>query len=218
MLPTESIIRRKSFKDIYETFIQFDRVPDPKDKSVHDCLYKTRKQVISVPYDCYWDSNRVNRQIEFWNFWNQQGPDIMYTFDFILYNDRFYHDHINRLWFIIAYVKIIAMEIENPLDIVTHVKELNLYKKLYNQMNSRIVVLEQLIAHMFTNKGTFVDNNIVINNKPLLSRVTLYDKLTTEQQIDLIGGNIHVNTLDKENKDIIVEENKNIKIKPLLLF
>lgn len=191
-------------------------MPDPQDKYVFDCLFKTRKFTTRVPYNCYWDDVKINRVLEFWNFWNQQGPDIMYTFDFILYNDKFYNENINRLWFIIAYVKIIAMEIENPLDIVTHVKEINIYKKLYNQLNTRIVVLENLIAHVFSNKGTFVDNNIVINNKPLLSRVTLHDKVTTDG--DVINGNIHVNNKDEENVDIEIEENKNIKIKPLLLF
>lgn len=191
---------RKSIVVLIGFFLKYDRDVDPKDKLNFDCYCRLRTIVRPVPGSCYWTTTTPTRSNEFWRFWGQMGPDIMYTFGNVLYNSQYENLHLNRLWFLKAYVKTIA---SNPLDIVAHIQELSIYLKNYNQLNSRVMQLESLVAHMFNNKGTFVDNNIVLNNKPVITRVctrTLFDDNASDKgtTTSSTSGNIQVSNLDKE--------------------
>lgn len=218
-VPTTNIQTRKSFYDIFKDFVSFNRNIENKMKYGGDCLYYAKKTPVNVPTDCYWKTmpaDKVERRYswELFKFWHTYGPDLLYTFDFVLYDEINVIDNQNKLWFLIAYLKVITKLVDNPLDIVALVQERTIYRKLYLQTKARIDNLERIVAHLFDNKQVLVENNIKIKDNP-----QVHTLLTLLSESNKTGKhNELISNLDKESKGEEIKSNKNIIVKPLFSF
>lgn len=140
-------------------------------------------------------------------------------YDFVLYNEKDPDANINKLWYLIAYIQAIVLEIQNPFEFIAHVRERNLFKKLYVKLNFRLTTIDYIFAHLGSNQRSRIHSNIVINNKPIISRFTLYNEPLSSDNVTTpaINGYIHVSFTDQE---FLVNEtkNSNIFVKPLFRF
>lgn len=217
-VPTNVLNIKRTFQEVYEAFIQFRRPIDPKNKFVQDCWFKSRKNVKITPADsCYWATAYPNRQVEFWNFWNYNGPEFMYLYDYILYNDHFPDANVNKLWYLIAYVKIIAMQIDNPMTIVSVVNEFYMYKNLFVRLHDKIVTLDKEVGRLNDQIAMLsLKSRTVIEPCTPLAVSDNIVSATTDKI--LINGNIVITDQNNTEMNVEYKENNNIKIKPLFVF
>lgn len=214
VIPNEFVNTRRNLMEYYN-LLKFDRTYESSDKYFWDCLSKQRKNVRPIPkqyQSCYWEKISGSMKTTEWtNFLNEVGPDLFFTFDFVLYNNiPIIQD---QFWFLIMYLKQLAINIENPFTIIKSVQRDSSYRRLYNKFEQRISSLEVLVKHLFDNKKIYVENNVVIDKTPV-TRVTFVG--TPISDVPHTNNNINIQSSDKET---YVEENKNhnIFIKPYLL-
>lgn len=162
-IPNEHLESRRNFKDFYN-MLHFNRNIDLADKKYQDCFYKTRKTVINVPTSCYWVDLDHDRTKEFFNFWNMYGPDIMYLYDFVLYDENNFQLNQNRLWYLIGYLKTLVLHIDDPFSIIEHMK-ISMIK--FDDIYAKIKEVIELIMQFKTkDNDKNVNNNVVVNPDP----------------------------------------------------
>lgn len=80
---------RRSLYDVINNYFTFNRQYKPEDGFFNDCLYNTKKWFTKIPNDCYWKDMSVHRLEELYKWFDVYGQDVLYTFDFVLFNDKF---------------------------------------------------------------------------------------------------------------------------------
>lgn len=85
----------------------------------YDCLYQQRQHIRPYPGDCYGKKFGMNWMM--WRFfWAEVYGDVMYAFDFILYNKSNPGRKENQFWYLILYLKTLATLIENPVEMAEY--------------------------------------------------------------------------------------------------
>lgn len=78
-----------------------------------DCLLKQRNIVRPYPGNCYSKEKKLHEK-QFKGWWSEVSGDIMYTFDFVLYNEVHRERKENQFWYLILYLKTLATILDNP--------------------------------------------------------------------------------------------------------
>lgn len=91
------------------------------DRENKDCLANVRKYMRVYPNDCYTHTfDGQIRYTEFYRFWPQVRGDLSFTFDYVLYDNgtaKGHRRYTNMLFYLIKYLKIVAINIQNPVNI-----------------------------------------------------------------------------------------------------
>lgn len=92
--------------------------PYTKDDALHyDCYYYQRKEIRKYPSTCY----SLLKQFNWYRhltFWTEIHGDLMYTFDFVLFNNKNPHRKENQFWYVILYLKSLVALVANPAAIL----------------------------------------------------------------------------------------------------
>lgn len=138
------------------------RIVKKTDGNSEDCLLHKRKEPRPYPHYCY---GRGNFSLEdFSRQWQMIRGDLMYTFDFVLYDPK--NRKENQLWYLISYLKELATYIDNPMELVEAVKMKKttkvdkdgvrrgkLVKRNLKSLNARLDKLEKIIQLMNHHKS-----------------------------------------------------------------
>lgn len=164
---------------------------DIKKGKYSDCHFYERKKKKEVPSSCYGKNYEENWDGLKW-FLYEHRDELMYTFDYILWDSELPTRKENQFWYLILYLKTLVSLIENPVDIVDIVsyqlvnKVADLVKRVYRLENNR--------------------EPLVVTKKPLayVTAISVIDKAV-------------LNSSNVPTDNIVVEKNFNIKSKYYLL-
>nr|QTE04114.1 MAG: hypothetical protein [Emberiza spodocephala ambidensovirus] len=199
-----------TFENLYWHSFTFNHFVDKKNKLYNDCMYLTRGPIRTVPIQsCYWTTKLgvIHRTNEFWNLWDSVGPDILYMYDFVLYNNNDENLKENSLWYLIAYIKMIALEINNPYDVIKVLRSRESYRKMYHSLNDQLEQLKLTITSLSRRLTRIEVDNISLRRSNDQNKVVNRYQST---DMTLLDGNIFVSKNNKD--DVIVDSNKNIHV------
>lgn len=105
-----------------------------------DCLQRMRRLIRPYPKKCYtklmrWHENR------FKGFWSEVSGDIMYTFDFVLYDDILKERKENQFWYLILYLKTLATLVESPASLWFIPARMQLLQDQVTEIKSKYALL-----------------------------------------------------------------------------
>lgn len=113
----------------------------------YDCLSTIRDKIKKpIPHDCYKGKLDAGKTLR--RFFGQYYGDIMYTFDYVLYDSVFPYRRENQFWFLIAYLRILAMNTGNPFNIIESLGKVSEFKILYKNLDERTTAMEKLISNV----------------------------------------------------------------------
>lgn len=171
----------------YQESLNFDtnkRSVAPTSNKYSDCFYNERKIQRPYPGTCYGSKLQENWESTKWWLYEVRG-DLMYTFDYVLWDDKGRHKKENQFWYLILYLKTLVTLVENPIDIVNTVSY-RLVDKV-NELVTRVRDLEHKLPLLSTTSGT----TTVIKQGAITNEVNDYTPV--EDKVSVIkNGNIQI--------------------------
>lgn len=114
----------------------------------NDCLLKQRNVFRPYPGNCYTKKKKLNEN-QFKGWWSEVSGDIMYTFDFVLYNEVHRERRQNQFWYLILYLKTLATVLKNPIKIANlGIRQISVNGKMSNiRIYYALYLTKSLIAY-----------------------------------------------------------------------
>lgn len=207
--------------ELINNFVVFRKNVDRSKRHYMDSFYELRTEVKVPPQNEYWNGTVVTRNKELERFWGQYGPQIMYTFDFILYSNN---DVYDNFWFLMSYLKELVMNVPNPFTLAVmpnHVEAIvTLASDIAIDIGTLKSVLDTIRNEVVTMKVDIKKNTMNIkklekelkNIKKDSENIVVTNSVTEK----LLNPNIKVKNTDVEND--IKDGNKNMIIIQYIYF